>query len=490
MKNFLSYLLAIAWSLSLIGCGDLKISDQIKEFPMLDLSSLNFNHSQSGLSETAPPTLITKLGKIVDNYSPKISIIEPSADEILEDTKVTVKLKVIDLPLFKDESLEIGPHLNLILDNEPYQEIYSVEEPIVLKNLAPGTHTLRVFAVRPWDESFKNQGAYAETRFHVFTKTQANSPDAQLPLLTYSSPQGIYGAEPIMLDFYLSHLPFEQLVTNSATEGLPPWRVKVTINGESFLLEQWQPVYLTGFEIGKNLIELELFDDQGNRINNSFNSTVRLITYNPEIKDSLSKIVKGEIDLKNAIAIVDPNYEIPLKETLQAVEEEVPPTPATENTHISESIPEQLIKQESTKANEIPIDNSAAIEQKVNLKSETIVENSATTPEQTTDKAFTASSSVSADDSEFIEEEVIQEELTLEEEISPEISESKTYPQPQKSSSEEDNIAEIIVQSEPQPIEDQASPQESEPVISWSKIKNWLKSSLNYIQSQLSQILG
>ena len=408
MKNFLSYLLAIALSLSLIGCGDLDISDQIKAFPMLDLS--NLNRGQSVLSETAPPAMITKLGKIVNNYRPKVSIIEPSADEILEDTKVAVKLKVVDFPLFKDESLEMGPHLNLILDNEPYQEIYSLDEPIVLENLDPGTHTLRVFAVRPWDENFKNQGAYAETKFHVFTETQANNPDAQLPLLTYSSPQGIYGAEPIMLDFYLSHLPSDQLVTNSSTEGLPPWRVKVTINGESFLLEQWQPVYLTGFEIGKNLIELELLDEEGNRINNSFNPTVRLITYNPEIKDGLSKIVEGKIALKNAIAIVDPNYKPPVKEILQAVEQEVTPTPATENTHntnltnkidsvmlqqefmkadnressrettnlepelapeLPESIQEQVIEQDITQADEIPIDNSAAVEQKVNLKSET-----------------------------------------------------------------------------------------------------------------------
>ena len=57
---------------------------------------------------------------------------------------------------------------------------------------------------------------------------------------------------------------------------------------------------------------------------------------------------------------------------------------------VSESIQQQVIEQEITQADEIEIDNSAAVEQKENLKSETIVEKSTTTPEQTTDQAFTA----------------------------------------------------------------------------------------------------
>ena len=417
MKTIFSYLLAIALSLGLVSCSDLNISDlatgealrdRIEAFPIPDIKGIsfsNFNNSQSKLSEAAPPILIRRLGKIIDNYKPQVSIIEPLLDQVLDDTNVAVRLKVTDFPLFKDENLEMGPHLHFILDNEPYQAIYSVDEPIILENLAPGTHTIRVFAARPWHESFKTQGAYAETTFHILTKTQENNPDSQVPLLTYSRPNGIYGAEPIMLDFYLSHLPSEQIVKNSATEGLPNWRVKATVNGESFIIDQWQPVYLTGFKEGNNWLQLELLDEQGNNIKNIFNNTVRLIAYNPETKDSLARIVTGEIDLQNAIAIVDPNYEIPLEETLQGVSEE-----AVEEEITSES---EVIQEDN-----LPEDQLEVIEEEVNAEAEIIPETSEFSQEKVVEEEIIQQDTTSAENA-----AVIEEEINAEIEIAPEIPE-------------------------------------------------------------------
>jgi len=88
----------------------------------------------------------------------------------------------------------------------------------------------------PWQESFKNDGAFAETTFHILTKTGKNAPDNNLPLLTYSSPQGIYGAEPILLDFYLSNAPLRLSNTANGDNNLQDWRIRVTVNGESFHL--------------------------------------------------------------------------------------------------------------------------------------------------------------------------------------------------------------------------------------------------------------
>jgi hypothetical protein len=215
---------------------------------------------------------------------------------------------VQDLPLFKDTQLGLGPNLHLILDNEPYLPIYNLEEPIVLENLTPGTHTLRVFAARPWQESFKNEGAYAQTSFHIFTKTSSNRPDAGQPLLTYSLPQGNYGAEPILLDFYLTNAPLHAVAQESSQDEIADWRIRVTINGESFLLDNWQPIYLKGFVKGNNWVQLEFLDEQGNPVDNAFNNTVRLITYEAKGQDSLSQLVRGELPLEEARAIVDANY--------------------------------------------------------------------------------------------------------------------------------------------------------------------------------------
>ncbi|HAG84166.1 MAG TPA: hypothetical protein DCL61_24170, partial [Cyanobacteria bacterium UBA12227] len=167
---------------------------------------------------------------------------------------------------------------------------------------------LRVFASRPWHESFKNEGAYAQTTFHLFTKSAENNPSPNLPLLTYSRPQGSYGAEPIMLDFYLSNAPLHLVAQENAEDDIADWRIRVTANGQSFVIDRWQPVYLQGFQPGKNWVKLEFLDEQGNPVKNVFNNTVRLISYEPNGKDTLARLVRGELSAKAARGIIDPNY--------------------------------------------------------------------------------------------------------------------------------------------------------------------------------------
>ena len=259
-------------------------------------------------SEVSPPQVIQQLSTSLEQYQPQVEILSPKTDELLELTSVAVTLQVQDLPVFKNEELGLGPHLHLILDNQPYRAVYDPQKPIVFDDLEPGTHTLRVFASRPWHESFKNEGAFAQTTFHVFTKTEDNNPDPRQPLLTYSRPNGSYGAEPIMLDFYLTNTPIPTVVPDEPDRETNDWQILVTANGQSFLLNSWQPIYLEGFESGANWISLELVDGQGNLIDNNFNKTVRAITYEPGGKDTLSKIVRGELTLEEVQGIVDPNY--------------------------------------------------------------------------------------------------------------------------------------------------------------------------------------
>jgi hypothetical protein len=226
---------------------------------------------------------------------------------------------VSDLPIFQDDTLKLGPHLSLIVDNEPAAAIYDLKQPIILENLAPGTHTLRVLALRPWQESFKNDGAFAETTFHILTKTGKNAPDYNLPLLTYSSPQGIYGAEPILLDFYLSNAPLRLSNTANEDNNLQDWRIRVTVNGDSFLLDTWEPIYLKGFAKGNNWVQLEFIDGQGNKVENEFNTSVRVISFDPSYQDGLSQLVRGDLSPTIARSIVDPNYQ-----TIPSPEEETP----------------------------------------------------------------------------------------------------------------------------------------------------------------------
>jgi hypothetical protein len=325
IKLICSFVLLIILGLGLGSCSD-RIESEIStiEKPTSSISA-------GKLLEVAPPKLIRELGKSLERYQPQVTILTPPRDRVFDDTTVEVKFQVNDLPIFKDADLGLGPHLEVVLDNEPALEVYDLDKPLSLENLTPGTHTLRVFASRPWHESFKNEGAYAQTTFHILTKTGNNQPNPSLPLLTYNQPQGNYGAEPILLDFYLTNAPLHIAAKNNPE--IADWRIRVTVNGQSFVLDDWQPIYLTGFEKGNNWVQLEFLDEKGDRVENAFNNTVRLITYNPKEQNALSKLVKGDISLEYARSIIEPGYKAnlePLPTPTPTITPTVEPEPSLE----------------------------------------------------------------------------------------------------------------------------------------------------------------
>lgn len=272
------------------------------------------NRLSGQIAEVSPPETLEALKQIIDAYTPQVRILSPRPGEVLDDTSVSVRLQVRGLPLFKDDTYELGPHLHLFLDNEPYRAVYDLSEPVTFDGLSPGTHTLRVFASRPWHESFKNQGAFDQRTFHIVAPTPQNELNAKAPLLTYSRPQATYGAEPIMLDFYLTNAPLHMSAQAEANDDLHDWRIRCTVNDQSFVFDQWQPIWLKGFKPGRNWVQLELIDESGNPIDNRFNNTVRIIDYQPGGSDTLARLVRGELGLKDVAGIIDPTYVPPALE--------------------------------------------------------------------------------------------------------------------------------------------------------------------------------
>ena len=309
-KRLFTSLITVVLVLSLASCGG-SLRDAIGDRAVSQtLSRIVSPSPPSGeISEVSPPEVIQALRQSLEAYQPQVAVLSPQPDEVFQDNTVTVRFQVKDLPIFKNPELDLGPHLHVILDNQPYIAVYDLNQPLVLPDLSPGTHMLRVFASRPWHESFKNEGAYAQTTFHIFTKTQDNNPAPAQPLLTYSRPKGSYGAEPILLDFYLTNAPLHLVAQEKPNDDIADWRIRCTINGNSFVLDRWQPIYLKGFKPGKNWVQLEFLDEQGNAVKNVFNSTIRLITYKPKGQDTLSKLVRGELSVAQARGIVEPVIE-------------------------------------------------------------------------------------------------------------------------------------------------------------------------------------
>ncbi|MBW4461105.1 MAG: hypothetical protein KME47_12835 [Nodosilinea sp. WJT8-NPBG4] len=302
------------------------------------------NRLTGQIAEVSPPETLETLKQIIDAYTPQVRILSPRPGEVLDDTSVSVRLQVRGLPLFKDDAYQLGPHLHLFLDNEPYTAVYDLAEPITFDGLSPGTHTLRVFASRPWHESFKNQGAFDQRTFHVVAPTPQNELNAKAPLLTYSRPQTTYGAEPIMLDFYLTNAPLHMSAQAEANDDLHDWRIRCTVNDQSFVFDQWQPIWLKGFKPGRNWVQLELIDESGNPIDNRFNNTVRIIDYQPGGSDTLSRLVRGELGLNDVAGIIDLTYVPPAPEPPAETPELEPQPPARVETP-EQNAPEPEITQ-------------------------------------------------------------------------------------------------------------------------------------------------
>ena len=246
-----------------------------------------------------------------DNAAPTLTVVEPKNGSTVSSSTVKVKLSVGgDLKGYKpmkDPATGMGNHIHVILDNQPYEAYYNLDQEFKLINVADGEHTLRFFPSRPWHESYKNDSAFQIVKFTVknggadtakpattnanqtmsnanaaatpegkdMQPSKAGAVDVQNPLLTYSRPKGEYkatDADAIMIDFWLANARLQ-------SDG-GDYRVRYSVDGgEAKYIDKWQPIWLSGWTNGKHAIKLELVDKNGNLVDNGgYNSTTREIT--------------------------------------------------------------------------------------------------------------------------------------------------------------------------------------------------------------------
>lgn len=247
-----------------------------------------------------------------DQAMPQLRIASPANNAVIKGAVVPLRLDLSgDLKGYKphkDPSTNTGNHVHVILDNQPYEAYYELDQPFELRNVTAGKHTLRVFPSRPWHESYKNDGAFQMVTFTVEGGGDASKPtttnsgqtlaspspsaqptregkamaastagdvDSTKPLLTYSRPKGEYkgaDADAIMIDFWLSNVKLKG-------DG-GEYRVRYIIDDEEpRFIDKWEPIWLSGWTNGKHTVRLELLDkDQRPVENGGYNTTTREIT--------------------------------------------------------------------------------------------------------------------------------------------------------------------------------------------------------------------
>ena len=282
--------LCLTLSLSSLGCSQANSGQKVESPAALVIGST------PQLEEVSPPSSIQQLHLELDQYRPQVEIQGVSANETIEETKLSIRLRVKDYPLYKDQKLGLGPHVNVFLDNLHYQDVYDQSEPLNFSDLSPGTHTVRAVAVRPWEESYKTPGAYDQVTFQVFAPTQSSQPDLTRPILMLNSPQSESSSNPILLD-YLVTSPNAKSAQADVTES---WKVRVSLKGTSFVTSQESPIYLKGLKPGANWIRLELLDQSEKPILTPLSEVLKVVTITDAGTDALSQLFQGKLTDQDA----------------------------------------------------------------------------------------------------------------------------------------------------------------------------------------------
>lgn len=158
-----------------------------------------------------------------------------------------------------------GQHIHLIINNNPYSAHYTNK---FKKKLDPDNGVILAFLSRSYHESVKNKNAYIFTQYGDLEKI-----DLDKQYLFYSRPKGTYTGQDtkkLLLDFYLVN-------TTISKNGN---KVRATINGEEFLIDEWSPYYIEGLPKGEVKIKLELINSSGELIDSPFNPSIRTVILN------------------------------------------------------------------------------------------------------------------------------------------------------------------------------------------------------------------
>ncbi|HEY5885516.1 MAG TPA: hypothetical protein VIT88_12565 [Pyrinomonadaceae bacterium] len=293
-------------------------------------SSQNNQNQTTAVTTVSPPAsqtlqLVPRPQAIVDTMNqrggqddakPVLKIVSPADQSTINGSTVRVRLTLGGeltggYKPGKDPATGMGNHVHVILDNQPYEAYYTLDQPFELRNVVAGKHTLRVFPSRPWHESYKNEGAFQMVTFTVTGGGDATKPtttntgqvvannnaspatspsategkdmppstagdvDSSKPLLTYSRPKGENkgpDADPIMIDFWLA---------NAKLRGDGgEYRIRYIIDDdEPRFIDKWEPIWLSGWTNGPHTVRLELLDKDNNPVDNGgYNTTSRDIT--------------------------------------------------------------------------------------------------------------------------------------------------------------------------------------------------------------------
>ena len=188
---------------------------------------------------------------------------------------------------------EGGNRLHVILDNGSPVEQTSERRPTILRSLAPGAHSLRVYAVKPDGKMLADPKASDRINFFVRRKDFSNFQPWDRPYLTVNLPQEgmVYpdGEAKVWLDFRAHNAPL----------GKEKFRVKAQLDGVETIINSGEPYAWGGLAEGRHRLVVELIDEDGDPVSEMYARVERTMeiprmvkAVNPQEADSANLWIK------------------------------------------------------------------------------------------------------------------------------------------------------------------------------------------------------
>lgn len=232
----------------------------------------NIRSKPFALQEVPAPEPVQQLLEALEERQPQLTILNPANEALLPEGPWNLQLSIDDWPLVDAGSLGLGPHLVVQIDGGPPQPLTRTE--LTMPELSPGSHRITVYAARPWGEAVKSPGAFRQIRLHRIAPNPISLPSRDQAQLIPVSPQPEAQNEPILLDWLLLDAPLQHL-----RGGDNSWRLRVSVNGDSVLIDHQTPLWLKGLRPGSNALQLDLVDGRGEPLNPPFNSLVAEVRF-------------------------------------------------------------------------------------------------------------------------------------------------------------------------------------------------------------------
>ncbi len=227
------------------------------------------------LQEVAPPGAVQQLRERLNQHHPQLKLESPTTGAVLKQENWELVLKIQDWPLAIDPELGLGAHVVVQIDEDQPIRISKQEGEklrIAMKGLRPGSHRLTAYAAYPWGEAVKEPEASLQWRLHMLQPLTGTQPADDAPWLVTVSPSELSSGEPLLLDSLTWNAPLQNL-----KEGDGRWRLRVSINGDSFLMDHQEAVWLKGLPPGSSAVQLELLDGLGEPIEPVFNNQLKAV---------------------------------------------------------------------------------------------------------------------------------------------------------------------------------------------------------------------